>query len=310
MSIIKQLATYDGSAWTTDDIGANASNVSLTTNVAGQTNVQSALSKIVGTSALTADRAVITGTGGVLSTSTVTNTELSYLSGTTSNIQTQIDTLNNNLNSHFNLGQESLDGTAYNDQLNILTDALDLSKSDNGISNYTTGLYQSLIFRDKENRISGAFQVNSSSNGNVQSQFYVRNYDTNGTVLSDDNPEIALIIDKNNNRKANIFNCDKIQFNGASIIKIVNFGWQFSGAFSAGNKIGTISPSNSLNPESVPSGYTFVCWINLVSQGWVGGVYAAAPYMQQSDIYTTSAKGTTTGRSLNGLALYIKSECL
>lgn len=97
MSIIKQLATYDGSAWTTDDIGANASNVSLTTNVAGQTNVQSALSKIVGTSALTADRAVITGTGGVLSTSTVTNTELSYLSGATSNIQTQINTLNNNL---------------------------------------------------------------------------------------------------------------------------------------------------------------------------------------------------------------------
>ena len=97
MSIIKQLATYDGSTWTTDDIGANASNVSLTTNVAGQTNVQSALSKIVGTSALTADRAVITGTGGVLSTSTVTNTELSYLSGATSNIQTQINTLNNNL---------------------------------------------------------------------------------------------------------------------------------------------------------------------------------------------------------------------
>ena len=114
MSIIKQLATYDGSTWTTDDIGANASNVSLTTNVAGQTNVQSALSKIVGTSALTADRAVITGTGGVLSTSTVTNTELSYLSGATSNIQGQINTLNNNLLTIYNTGEYDLNNFTQN----------------------------------------------------------------------------------------------------------------------------------------------------------------------------------------------------
>lgn len=97
MSVIKQIATYNGSAWTTDDIGANASNVSLSTNVAGQSNVQSALSKIVGTSALTASRAVVTGTGGVLTTSNVTSTQLGYLHGATSNIQTQINTLNTNL---------------------------------------------------------------------------------------------------------------------------------------------------------------------------------------------------------------------
>ena len=134
MSIIKQLATYDGSTWTTDDIGANASNVSLTTDVAGQNNVQSALNHLCGTSVLTGSRMVVTNTGGVLTTSTptperalvsaattgiptasvVTSTELGYLSGVTSNIQTQIDTLNNNLLTIYDTGEYDLDNFTQN----------------------------------------------------------------------------------------------------------------------------------------------------------------------------------------------------
>jgi len=43
--------------------------------------------------ALTADRAIISGSGGTLAASSVTSTELGYLAGASSNLQTQIDNL-------------------------------------------------------------------------------------------------------------------------------------------------------------------------------------------------------------------------
>ena len=97
MSVIKQISVYDGSSWNTNDIGAAASNVSLSTNAAGASNVQTALNNLVGTSKLTGSRAIITNASGVLNTSSVTSTQLGYLSGTTANLQTQINTLNTNL---------------------------------------------------------------------------------------------------------------------------------------------------------------------------------------------------------------------
>jgi len=50
--------------------------------------------------ALTASRAVQTGSGGLLETSTVTSTELGYLSGVTSSIQTQINSGSSGLSAH------------------------------------------------------------------------------------------------------------------------------------------------------------------------------------------------------------------
>ena len=47
--------------------------------------------------AITANRALISDSNGIPTHSTVTNTELSYLSGTTSNIQSQIDTINGSI---------------------------------------------------------------------------------------------------------------------------------------------------------------------------------------------------------------------
>ena len=93
MPIIKQLATYDGSAWTKDDIGANASNVSLSSNIAGSNNVQGALSNLCGASRLAGSSVIVTNSSGVLTASNVTDIELGYLSGVTSNLQNQIDNL-------------------------------------------------------------------------------------------------------------------------------------------------------------------------------------------------------------------------
>lgn len=94
-----------------------------------------------------------------------------------------------------------------------------------------------------------------------------------------------------------------------SILKTVSFGWVCSPAFSAGSRlIADASPSNSINPSDVPSGYTFVCWVQLASVGWVGAPYMSSPHSVVSTIWTPTQKTSTSGTSITGLALYIRSD--
>lgn len=122
MSIIKQISVFDGSSWGIDDIGANAGNIDLiapsstvTTNLAGSSNLFTALNNILPTNQLTASKALVTDANKKLAASTTTATQLSYVHGVTSNIQTQIDTLNTNLT---NMGEfveisGSINSTSY-----------------------------------------------------------------------------------------------------------------------------------------------------------------------------------------------------
>ncbi len=105
MSVIKQISVFNGSSWDTDSIGANAGNIDLlsadgttASTVAGSTNLLTGLTNILPSSQLTASRALVSDGNGKISVSSVTSTQLGYLSGTTSNIQTQINTLDTNLN--------------------------------------------------------------------------------------------------------------------------------------------------------------------------------------------------------------------
>lgn len=41
---------------------------------------------------------------------------------------------------------------------------------------------------------------------------------------------------------------------------------------------------------NVPTGYTFLCWVQGSSQGWTGVVYPASPLQQNSNFWTTSAR--------------------
>lgn len=108
MAVIKQISVFDGSSWGTDDIGANAANIDFansvgtTASIAGSSNLYTGLSNILPASKLTASRALVTGSDQRLATSNVTATQLGYLSGVTSSIQTQINTLNINLGNKAN----------------------------------------------------------------------------------------------------------------------------------------------------------------------------------------------------------------
>lgn len=96
--IIKQISVYDGSSWGTSNIGVDAANVLLSSNIAGSTNLQTALGNILPASQLsTANQVLIADSNKRLATSGVSATQLGYLSGVTSGIQTQINTLNSNL---------------------------------------------------------------------------------------------------------------------------------------------------------------------------------------------------------------------
>lgn len=98
MSIIKQISVYDGSSWGTSDIGVDAGNILLSSNIAGSTNLQTALGNILPTSQLsTANQVLIADSSKRIATSGVSTTQLGYLSGVTSGIQAQINELNSNL---------------------------------------------------------------------------------------------------------------------------------------------------------------------------------------------------------------------
>ena len=91
-------------------------------------------------------------------------------------------------------------------------------------------------------------------------------------------------------------------------IKVVYFFWTMSPSASAGSRLlQNASPSNSSTPSAEPAGYTFVCWIDIWSNGWVGAPYASSPANRTTDIWTATAKSTTSGASIGGLALYKKT---
>lgn len=101
----------------------------------------------------------------------------------------------------------------------------------------------------------------------------------------------------------------KVLANMKSPIKVVRYGWVSSPSATAGSRlIQSASPSNSQNPSDKPSGYTFKAWLMFTTSGWVGYVYPALPTTETTDIWTTSAKGSTTGVSIYGAALYIRND--
>ena len=91
MSVIKEISVFNGSSWDTRDIGANAGNITLSSNIAGSTNLNTALSNILPVSQLNINAVVVTDGNKKLTTSNLASSKLSFLSGVTSDIQTQIN---------------------------------------------------------------------------------------------------------------------------------------------------------------------------------------------------------------------------
>lgn len=92
-------------------------------------------------------------------------------------------------------------------------------------------------------------------------------------------------------------------------VKVVRYGWEIPGAASARSKLASsLSPSNSGNSGDIPNGYTFLCWIEFTTTGWVGTPYAPNPMAETTEVWCYSDKPATTGTSLFGTALYLRSD--
>lgn len=92
-------------------------------------------------------------------------------------------------------------------------------------------------------------------------------------------------------------------------IKMVEFGWVASPSYSAGAQIlAQLSPSNSVNSQDVPIGYTFKCWLTVYSVGWVGAPYFSTPKDLVTSCWTPTAKPGTNGASIRALALYVRND--
>lgn len=91
MGVIKQISIYNGNDWVTDDIGVNASNVDLSSNIYGANNVQGVLNNLLPTSKLSGSKVIVTNSNNKLTASNINTTQLSYLSGLRTNVQNQLD---------------------------------------------------------------------------------------------------------------------------------------------------------------------------------------------------------------------------
>lgn len=109
MSVIKQISIFNGvnSSWGEPyDIGANAGNIDLTNStgtatrtIADSNNLYTGLTNILPAQRLSANKILISDSNRLIGTiNNPTLQQLGFLSGTTANIQNQINTLNSNLN--------------------------------------------------------------------------------------------------------------------------------------------------------------------------------------------------------------------
>lgn len=74
MSTIKQISVFNGSSWQTKDIGAKAQNITLSTTVAGSTNLETVLTNTLSNSKLTASKALVSAANQQIVASSVTAT--------------------------------------------------------------------------------------------------------------------------------------------------------------------------------------------------------------------------------------------
>lgn len=299
MSIIKQLATYDGSAWTKDDIGANASNVSLNSNIAGSNNVQGALSNLCGASKLTGSSAIVTNSSGILTASAVTSTELGYLDGVTSNLQGQIDTLNNNFNNNF--GEWDYDEVGVTGKYHsITTSNVDLTKTDNNLTNSRD--YQNFISYDKNKKIIGAFETFADPNGDTATTMYIINYDTAGERVTTAYPQLRLTQTKSGERSFDLWDCDNIRFNSH---------WMYSIVPVTGSSVSLKSGSTFSLTAPNRDGYTFIYWLGCSFDGWAGIASPSYPTAQTTNWYmikfSSSEDSTAHTVTPRAYALYIQN---
>ena len=152
----------------------------VTSGIQGQLNgkqgtVTGGASTITGSN-LTANRALVSDGSGKVAVSAVTSTELGYLDGVTSGIQGQLNSLNNNLNTHFGNVRKTYTGSK------IVT-----GTGNTSVVLFTLSELNGLIGENLSASDAAAFVSVFVQNGDANTNgahFSGVNYQTNGTWLA------------------------------------------------------------------------------------------------------------------------------
>jgi hypothetical protein len=77
------------------------------------------------------------------------------------------------------------------------------------------------------------------------------------------------------------------------------------------NQTGTITRahgSNSNITAQTVAGYTFLCWLNVISNGWIGNLYIERPDLSSTRVWSSNYGYSDTGSGLYvAYALYVKN---
>lgn len=153
MAIIKQISVYDGNSWTLDDIGVNAENVNLSANSSVTLN------SILPADKLTTSKALMTDGNGVITTSSVSSSQLGYLSGVSSAIQTQ---LNGKVSKSGDTMTGNISITATTPSVNLINNAITIGTNPSS-NRYDTAL----SLKDENNDSYGSVITNYYTDGKL-----------------------------------------------------------------------------------------------------------------------------------------------
>ena len=71
----------------------------------------------------------------------------------------------------------------------------------------------------------------------------------------------------------------------------------------------SMAPNSNVNVTApTVTGYTFVCWVNISTQGWVGSLYFEDPGAQTTKVWCASAIAGGSGGATWCRALYRKNN--
>lgn len=147
---------------------------------------------------------------------------------------------------------------------------------------------------------------NAETNGNISFFAQAQNKKTDGTTVSN---SLQLGVKKDGTRFVNI--SDGGIWRTAIGAAASSHNHPTSSVIYAKEFSTTIGKTNgshaSVTAGSV-SGYTFICWVNVMTSGWVGSCYIQSPLKATTNIWVGASASTSGTGQADACALYVKNS--
>lgn len=176
--------------------------------------------------------------------------------------------------------------------LEVTHSLIDTKQSNNGVSQVTGTTY--LALKDKNGYIINTVRNEANPNGSNKAQLQARNYNSSGTLVK--TGSLGVVVAKDGTLSYEVTEPNKFR-------QAIGLSNNFNIARLVSAKINRAYGSNVSITAPTISGYTFVCWVAVATDGWIGSCY-----VQNALAVTTNIWNASTGQSgsgtVNATALY------